>query len=129
MLGRNWKDLDSQQQSSFVELFNRLSIATYASQFDAFSGESFNTLTVEKLKKGRILVKTELVRPDDTPVNLDYLMHLNNGQWYIISVIADGVNDLSLKRAEYGNVIKDKGFSGLVSDIEDKIKMYENGNT
>ena len=81
------------------------------------------------MKKGRILVKTELISPGDESVNLDYIMQINNGQWYIISVIANGVNDLSLKRAEYGNVIKDKGFSGLVSDIEDKIKMYENGNT
>ena len=129
VLGRNWKELDTQQQSDFVELFNRLSVATYASRFDNFSGESFKTIKIDNMKKGRILVKTELVSPDDEPVNLDYIMQLNNGQWYIISVIADGVNDLSLKRAEYSNVIKDKGYSGLVSDIEDKIKMYENGNT
>lgn len=129
VLGRNWKGLDTKQQSDFVELFNRLSVSTYASRFDNFSGESFKTIKVDNMKKGRILVKTELVRPDDEPVNLDYIMQLNNGQWYIISVIADGVNDLSLKRAEYSNVIKDKGFNSLVSDIEDKIKMYENGNT
>ena len=127
ILGRYWKGLEQQQRSEFIELFNRLSIATYASRFDGYSGESFNTISVKQLNKGRILVKTELIAPDSDPVKFDYIMHLNSDRWYIISVIANGVNDLSLKRAEYTSVIKQKGYKSLISNIEDKIKMYENG--
>ena len=126
ILGRYWKGLEQQQQSEFIELFNRLSIATYASRFDGYSGESFNTISVKQLNKGRILVKTELIAPDSDPVKFDYIMHLNSDRWYIISVIANGVNDLSLKRAEYASVIKHQGYKNLISNIEDKIKMYEN---
>ena len=50
---------------------------------------------------------------------------MSEGQWMIISVIANGVNDLSLKRAEYATVIKDKGFQGLVADVTDKITNME----
>ncbi len=53
-------------------------------------------------------------------------MQPNNGRWSIMSVIADGVNDLSLKRTEYKAIIKEKGFDGLVNDIENKIKNHEN---
>ena len=63
------------------------------------------------------MIKTELRRPDGDPVALDYLLHEKQGKWYIISVSADGVNDLSLKRAEYAAVIKEKGFNGLVKEI------------
>ena len=52
-------------------------------------------------------------------------MHENDGQWMIISVIANGVNDLSLKRAEYATVIKNKGFQGLVVDVAGKIADME----
>ncbi len=116
------------QKADFIDLFKRLSVATYASRFDVYAGERFVELSTEMLKKGRLLIKTELQRPDDEPVKLDYLMHRKNGQWLIISVIANGVNDLSLKRAEYATVIKDKQFQGLVEDVAAKITDMENND-
>ena len=125
IMSRYWKKMDDVQKADFINLFKRLSVATYASRFDDYSGESFVELSTEKLRKGRLLIKTELQRPDDEPVKLDYLMHENDGQWMIISVIANGVNDLSLKRAEYATVIKNKGFQGLVVDVAGKIADME----
>lgn len=125
ILSRYWRALDEQQKTDFIDLFRRLSVATYASRFDGYAGESFVDLSTEPLKKGRLLIKTELQRPGKKPVQLDYLMHENDGQWMIISVIANGVNDLSLKRAEYATVIKDKGFAGLVDDVTSKIADME----
>lgn len=125
VLSRYWKELGPEQQGRFVVMFNRLSASTYASRFDSYSGESFKTLGVEKMKKERLLVQTELVRVKDAPVKLEYLVQQNAGKWYIISVIADGVNDLALKRAEYATIINDKGFDSLVSEIEKKIHELE----
>jgi phospholipid transport system substrate-binding protein len=125
IMSRYWRKLDDTQKMDFIDLFKRLSVATYASRFDGYSGESFVEVSTEMLKKGRLLIKTELQRPDDVPVKLDYLMHEKEGQWLMISVIANGVNDLSLKRAEYATVIKDKGFSGLIEDVAAKIKDME----
>jgi len=125
VLSRYWKELTPTQQEQFVALFNRLSASTYASRFDSFSGESFKTLGVEAMKKERLLVKTELLRKNETPVKLEYLVQQNAGKWYIISVIADGVNDLALKRAEYATIINDKGFDNLVGEIEKKIHELE----
>ena len=45
----------------------------------------------------------------------------DDGEWMIISVIANGVNDLSLKRAEYAAVLKERGYDGLVADLNKKI--------
>jgi phospholipid transport system substrate-binding protein len=128
VLSRYWKELTPAQQGQFVELFNRLSASTYASRFDSYDEESFKTQGVEELKKGRLLVKTELLRKNETPVKLEYLVQQNAGKWYIISVIADGVNDLALKRAEYATIINDKGFDSLVGEIEKKIHELETTN-
>lgn len=125
ILSRYWKELSPEQQQNFIKLFNRLSASTYASRFDSFGGEAFNTLRVESLKKERLLVKTELQRPHDKPVSLEYLVQQRDGNWYIISVIADGVNDLALKRAEYATIINDRGFDSLVAEIEKKIHDLE----
>lgn len=129
VLSRYWKTLTDEQKNNFIELFNRLSISTYASRFDSYNGERFVEISREELKKGRLIIKTELQSPQEDPVFLNYLMHERDGKWYIISVIANGVNDLSLKRAEYAAVIKDKGFEGLVEDIESKIRDMEEGTS
>jgi len=126
ILSRYWKDLTDQQKEDFIHLFNQLTIATYVSRFNSFDGEVFITKTVEQLRKGRILVRSEIQSQNGDSVNLDYLMHKNNGNWNIISVIADGVNDLSLKRVEYSTIIKKNGYENLVTNIEKKIAEMEN---
>jgi phospholipid transport system substrate-binding protein len=127
ILSRYWSELDQGQKDSFIELFNRLSISTYASRFNGYDGEYFKETDKQGLRRQRLLVKTELNRENDTNVNMDYLLHEVDGKWLIISVIADGVNDLSLKRAEYAVVIKNQGFDGLVEEIETKISDMESG--
>ncbi|HKK15891.1 MAG TPA: ABC transporter substrate-binding protein [Gammaproteobacteria bacterium] len=121
ILSRYWRELNKTQQDDFIRLFNKLSASTYASRFDSYSGESFTTMGVEELKKGRMLVKTVFKKSDGETVKFDYLLHQKDGNWYIISVIADGVNDLSLKRAEYAAIINDRGFDSLIGEIEKKI--------
>jgi len=126
ILSRYWASLSEAQKTQFIDLFKRLSIATYASRFDGYNGEKFVELSRERLKRGRLLIKTELQRVDKEPIKLDYLMHQKDGNWYIISVIANGVNDLSLKRAEYAAVVKDKGYAALIADVTAKIRDIEN---
>jgi phospholipid transport system substrate-binding protein len=128
ILSSHWGELDATQQTDFTQLFRKLSVATYASRFAGFDNETFTEISREALNRGRLLIKTELRRPNNKPVRLDYLMHrAEDGQWRIISVIANGVNDLSLKRAEYAVVIKERGFDALTVDIDRKIKDMEGG--
>ncbi len=127
ILSRHWNGLNDAEKTEFIQLFRQLSAATYASRFDSFNGQEFVETGREQLKAGRVLIRTELRRPDEAPVKLDYLMHQNDqGEWRIISVIANGVNDLSLKRAEYAVVIKERGFPGLLEELRGKIQDMEN---
>lgn len=121
VLSRYWKSLDEKAQTDFIDLFNRLTISTYVDRFDSFDGESFKNLSIEPMKKDRFMVKTELTRIEDKPVSFNYIVQNDNGQWKIISVIANGINDLSLKRAEYSSVIKDQGFDTLIVSLKQKI--------
>ena len=136
---RYWDSLAEQQQNEFIDLFLQLSIATYADRFDSYGEEKFVELERKSLPlRGkcpppegkeppaqRIIVKTELQKVKDDPVKLEYLLQKIDSKWYIITVIADGVNDLSLKRGEYSDVIKNKGFDGLVEEIKNKIRDME----
>ena len=125
ILSRYWNKFSEDQKTRFIELFKQLTVATYASRFVEFKNEKFVTISVDPLKKGRLLIKTEILAEGEDPVRLDYLMHQRDGRWLIISVVANGVNDLSLKRAEYGTIIKDQGYDDLVRQLKEKIQQYE----
>lgn len=125
ILSRYWKSLDEKAQTNFITLFDRLTISTYVDRFDSFEGESFKNLSIEPMKKNRFMVKTEFIQPNDKPVSFNYIVQNDNGQWKIISVIADGINDLSLKRAEYSSVIKERGFDSLIESIKEKINNLQ----
>jgi len=121
VMGSYWKKLDDQQKAEFINTFSRLSISTYVMQFNEFSGETFENIEDKELKKGRILVKTKLIT-DDRVVPFNYVLHHTNDGWRIINVIADGISDLSLKRADYSTIMKTKGFDALMKKLHDKIE-------
>ena len=124
VMGRKWKTLSGEQKSEFVETFTKLSIATYAANFRGYSGERFKTISNEELRKGRLLVKSVLVRSSGGEVTLDYVLHQKEDRWRIINAIAEGVSDLSLKRADYSSYLNKKGFDALITKLNEKIQNY-----
>ena len=123
-VGKYWETFNGPQRSKFVEAFTQLSIATYAANFDSYSGEHFKTISEKEVGGGRILVQSQLIKSDGGQVQLDYLLHRTGSQWRIINIIAEGVSDLALKRADYSAFLKDKGFEALLKKINEKISQY-----
>jgi len=123
-LGKYWETLSEEQKSKFIEVFSRLSIATYAANFDAYSGERFKVVSEKEVSGGRVLVQTQLIKSDGGQVQLDYLLHRTDSQWRIINIVAEGVSDLALKRADYTSFIKNKGFDSLLIKLNEKVAQY-----
>jgi phospholipid transport system substrate-binding protein len=126
-IGRHWKSLDGNEREAIVDVFSRWTVAHYAARFNGYSGERFTFVSAQQSRRKRELVRTVLEVSDDSSENvtLDYLLHEKDGNWRIINVIANGVSDLSLKRADYGAVIEAEGLAGLIMKLEDQIKQFE----
>ncbi len=124
VVGRYWRSFTAEQKAQFIRAFSKLSIATYANRFDGYSGERFKTISGEELKRGHRLVNTVLIKANGEEIELDYILHQNNDQWLIINVIAEGVSDLSLKRADYTSYLKKNGFDALLKKLNEKIQNY-----
>ena len=125
VLGRNWQRLSAAQQAGFIDRLTAVSIATYARRFPD-GGARFRHQNTVPLRQGRMLVKTELAQDTSDKVYLDYLVHrgADGNGWTIIGVIADGVNELALKRGEYGAIVKRKGFDGLIAELDRQIAEF-----
>lgn len=115
-LGRTWKTLDESAQRTFIELLERLIVVTYAARFDKYSGQTFSTMSSEQTRRGWV-VRTELALTDGDKVTLDY--YLREG--YVYNVVAEGVSDLSLRRADYNSIIKQEGYDSLLAHILENI--------
>lgn len=115
-VGPSWRGLSEERRSAFVELMRRLVTATYADRFDSYSGQSFVEVATVSASTGPV-VKTLLNRASGEPVNLDYYFRGAKA----FNVVADGVSDLSLRRADYASIIREEGIEGLVTHIEASI--------
>lgn len=119
--GRYWGDLDSAQRDRLAEAFGDMSVATFAARFDGFSGESFEIGETLEQPRGAVLVRNRLVRNGQPPVSIDYLLRRFDGRWRIIDVFLDGtISEIATKRSEYGAILKNDGFEGLLARIAEK---------
>jgi phospholipid transport system substrate-binding protein len=123
-LGSSWDELNEKQRSQFIETFQELSVTDYAHYFDGYGGEHFTIEGESPLPRSRIRVRSKLIDPNGSSVVFDYLLHKNNNQWRIVNVIANGVSDLAVKRAEYRHIIKTEGFNSLLDKLKEKIALH-----
>lgn len=118
---REWKDLPPAHRERFVDAFERLSIATYASRFAELDGDPFRTLEADPADGDRAHVRAEIVPADGEPIPLDYSLQERDGRWRIINIVADGVSDLALKRAEYRRVLAGGTIDDLIAELESQV--------
>lgn len=117
-LRRQWTTLDESQRRTFAAVFRDLVIATYASRFAAFGGERFETLDTVAQPGGMMLVHARLRPAAGDAVSFDYVLHEADGAWKIVNVIADGVSDLALRSTQYEQIVKQRGFDGLLAELK-----------
>jgi len=125
VVGSRWRRLNPNQQQRLVDGFSRLTVSTYASRFDGWSGESFEIRAVEPVRDKTVLVKTAILQPKDDPVEINYLMRQFESGWRVIDVyLKQSYSELATKRSEYSSVLRRQGFEALMREIERKVAQY-----
>ncbi len=118
-LRRQWPSLAEADRARFIAAFQRLSVMTYAARFRAVGAETFRAIAAAPPDAaGRVQVSTAVARAGQPDVSLDYVLEQDAASWRIINIVADGVSDLALKRAEYQRLFAGGGLDGLIADIE-----------
>ena len=126
-LGRHWATLAADEQSRYLDAFERLSIASYAARFARLTPESFRRAGVEPAAGGRQVVAASIVPANAEPVPLEYVLHEAPDGWRIVNIVGAGVSDLALKRAEYQSLMSTGGFDGLIAALEEQSARLARG--
>lgn len=129
VVGLQWQSFSPAEQQQLIAAFSDFSIATYASEFDDYSGESFAVDRKADPAPGNdVIVHTKLIQPHDKPVQLDYLLRSDQGKWRIIDVYLSGtVSQLAARRSEFSAVLRQDGVNGLVALLKQKTAQLANG--
>jgi len=121
-VGPQWSSLTPDQQTKVTKAFKKLSIATYASRFDGYGGESFQITGESPANGGDAIIDTKLIRPNDEPVELNYRLRKNGDDWKIIDVYLSGtISQLANYRSEFSATLRTGGADALVALINKKV--------
>ena len=110
--GRAWRAFSEAEQQSLVAAVEALIVATYADRFESYTGQQFVTLGEAEARTGAI-VQTEIVSSAGERTPVDYYFRGDK----VFNVVASGVSDLSLRRAEYSAIIKEQGLAQLLEHL------------
>ena len=119
--GKHWKNFDDAAKKNVTEAFARLSVATYASNFNGYGGEKFETKGLRDGPKKSKLVDTQVVGKDGGRIDISYVMQQADGVWKVVNVILDkGISELAVRRSEYAGLLDKGGADLLVKTLNDK---------
>jgi len=119
-IGPSWASLTADQKKRAARAYGRYVAAVYATRFDGYSGERFEILGEQKIKRGT-LVKSQIVKSDGEPVSISYLVHDNVVGYQIRDVYLTGtISELATRRSEFAGILRSNGIDGLIASLNKK---------
>jgi phospholipid transport system substrate-binding protein len=125
-VGPPWTKMTAEEQTALIAAFRRMTIASYARNFNAFKGQKFVTDPKAEDRVPDRLVKAQVIPQGEEPVNLVYRMRESGGSWRVIDVIFEFVSQLATRRSDFASTVATGGAPALVKkldEISDKLLM------
>jgi phospholipid transport system substrate-binding protein len=114
-VGPSWATIPPAQQQSLTDAFERLTVASYAHNFDSFSGERFEVDPNVVTRGPDKVVQTRIVPPG---VVISYRMRQSGGTWKIIDVFYNGsISQLTTRRADFSATLAKGGAPALIAHL------------
>jgi len=122
-VGAAWRHLSSDDRQRLRDAFTRYTTATYAQNFDSWSGEKLE-VTGQRDGGFGTIVESRIVKSDGEPVQMDYLMHDNGGKWQIADIYLTGtISQLANLRSQFSAILARDGVGGLIASLNSKADM------
>jgi phospholipid transport system substrate-binding protein len=119
--GRAYRQATPEQKKRLADEFKSLLIRTYSNALNQYRDQ---TLQYEPLRAdanaAEVTVRTQVIRPGQTPVSIDYSMEKTPSGWKAYDVIVGGVSLVTNYRDEFTQQVRDGGIDGLIKALAAK---------
>ncbi len=117
-VGPAWATMPAADRQALVKAFTRLSIASYAHNFDRFGGERFEVDPKVQVRGPDRVVQSRLTPAHGAPVSLTYRLRQAGGGWKIIDVYYGAVSQLTTRRSDFAAPLASGGAKGLLAHLD-----------
>jgi phospholipid transport system substrate-binding protein len=122
-MGRNWRAATPEQQKRLTDEFRTLLVRTYSGALNQYRNE---TIEYKPLRANpgdtEVIVRTAVIKPTGSPVQIDYSMEKKADGWKAYDVIVGGVSLVTNYRDEFNEQVKAGGVDGLIARLVEKNK-------
>ena len=119
-VGPSWASLMEAQRQQVTESFGRYISAIYADRFDSYAGQRLE-VTGEQPAPFGVMVKSQIVKANGEPVQVDYMMRRNGDSWLVADIYVDGaISEVATRRSEFAAILKKEGIDGLIAALNRK---------
>jgi phospholipid transport system substrate-binding protein len=120
-MGRSYRQATPEQKKRLAEEFKSLLIRTYSNALNQYRDQSidYKPLRAEP-NASEVTVRTEVVRPGQAPVQIDYSMEKTPSGWKAYDVIVGGVSLVTNYRDEFTQQVQQGGIDGLIKTLAAK---------
>ncbi|HYZ41027.1 MAG TPA: ABC transporter substrate-binding protein [Stellaceae bacterium] len=122
-VGSSWASLTEAQRQQMTESFGRYISAIYADRFDSYAGQKFQ-VTGEQPAAAGVMVRSQIIKANGEPVNVDYMMRRSGNSWLISDIYLDGaISEVATRRSEFAAILRADGVDGLIAALNRKADM------
>ena len=122
-LGRDWRGLNEAERTHFTELFRGLLKKSYVATIDGYADEQIS-YRKEIIKGDKAEVRTMVISESrKLEIPLNYKLKIKDGRWLVYDVIIENVSLVRNYRSQFGPIMKKRGFSGLIIQMEKKVAL------
>ena len=118
-VGPSWAKMEEAEHTALIAAFSRMTVATYANNFDAFEGQKFVVDPKVEVRNADYLVQSQVIPAKDKPVNLTYRMRNSAGVWKVIDVMFEHISELATRRADFSTTLASGGSAALVKRLNE----------
>jgi phospholipid transport system substrate-binding protein len=128
-VGLSWATLPEARKTELATAFRRYTVSSYVSNFSSFNGQSFQVLpNVRAVGDGEVVVQSRLLRTDDSPLQLDYVMRAVPSGWQVVDVLTNGsISRVAVQRSDFTHLMGRGGAPALVLALNSKVSNLSGG--
>jgi phospholipid transport system substrate-binding protein len=121
-LKSDFRKLTSEQKKSFAERFGRFVLEFYLDKLDKYDRNKVEFVG-DEIRGSRATVRT-LLEYQGKMAKVNYSMVLSGDHWRVYDFEVEGVRLSSTYRSQFSRVIKEKGFEGLMAELNKLLSKY-----
>ena len=123
-LGRYWRKATYKQKEKFLELFELVSVKRFGPMLQDLSLDTFRIISINDDDYNNIMImSTVYSKKKNAEIKIRWRLRSDYfPEYQIIDVTIEGISLMLTLRAEYGEVIKERGVAGLITRLENAIQ-------